>query len=329
MTDNLAPDLLARYLSGEASDAERRVVERWAEQPGPAQELARLRAAWTSAPKAADWDADRAWARVSTRLDAAPVAESRAATLRFKPRSPILAVAAAALLVLGAAWLWSVTRPGLELREEVHATAVGEQRSLTLADGSRIVLAPRSTLRVAADFGSSHRRVDLEGEAWFEVTHDASRPFLVYAAGTITEDLGTEFLVRQLDDGAGVEVALRSGSASLRREGDSAGEAVVLEPDDIAVLVAGATRATVQREAGVEHHLAWREGRLEFRDATAASVAVALGRWYPVIVVLDPAVSSRRFTGALRLDALDDALEVFSTALGAGLLRQGDTVVVR
>jgi transmembrane sensor len=326
MTSNpMTSELLARYLGGEATPAERAAVEAWAAVPANAQELERLQAVWRSCQGSENWDPAAAWRREAGQQAQPPEAGRR---LAFKPRSPILAMAAALLLPVGTAWLWRLARPGIG-SPAISITQAGEQRTVDLPDGSRVVLAPTSELRVAGDYGRRARRVELMGEAWFEVEHDAARPFLVSAAGTITEDLGTEFLVRELADGRGVEVVLQSGSASLRWEGQDAGEAVVLVPSDLARLADGDLRASVQSGAPVDALLGWRDGRLAFAEAPAAEVARQLMRWFPVVVDLDSTLAPRRFTGTLQLGALDLALEVWTTALGAQHTRRADTVFVR
>jgi len=326
MADRLPPDLLARHLAGEATDAERAAVEAWAVTPERRRELDQLKAAWRPARAEASWDVDRAWRRVAGRLDEKPTVVYRNP---FMPRSPILAMAAAVLLLVGAAWLWSQFRPGTAA-PAIYATHAGERRAVDLADGTRIVLAPGSELQVAGDYGREIRRVDLRGEAWFEVKHDAERPFLVHAAGTITEDLGTEFLVQELPGGAGVRVALVSGSASLRHEGEPADAGVTLSANEIGLLAPGQATARVERDASLGALVAWPQGRLEFEDARLAEVAAAITRWYGIPVVLaDGSLAERRFTGTLRLGALDDALEVLRLSLGVQADRRADTLVVR
>jgi transmembrane sensor len=324
MTQSPADELLARYLAGEATADERRAVEAWgASAPAHRAELDRLRAAWTPAPRpVGSWDVDQAWARVARRLDdpaAAPLV----------PRRRALAMAAAVVLALGAALVWRTVREAAPAARVV-ATAAGELRSFDLPDGTRITLAPGSRLQVAGDYGRGLRRVDLEGEAWFEVTHDAARPFQVHAAGTVTEDLGTEFAVRALPDGSPVRVAVVSGSASLRRADRPAAEAVTLLPRDVALLPPDATVATVERGVAVAPLVAWRDGRLEFDGQTLDTVARDLSRWYGLEFRLaDPALAARRLTATVHLDRLEDALDVLRLSLGVRLERRGDTVLVR
>lgn len=322
----IAPDLLARYLAGQATPAEREEVERWRERPENRRELERLQAIWQPAPADPSWDVDRAWQRVAGRLDREPAVVRRRA---FGVPAPVLALAATILLVIGAAWVWTGRRPEPPA-PVTYATQAGERREVELPDGTRIVLAPGTELSVAGDYGRGSRRVDLQGEAWFEVEHDAARPFLVHAAGTITEDIGTEFLVQVLPADSGVRVALVSGSASLRRVGEPAGAAVVLAPDDIGLFAPGDATARVERGASLDALVAWHEGRLEFEDARLVEVATAITRWYGIPVLLaDGALAERRFTGTLRLDALDGALEVLRLSLGVQTERRADTLVVR
>lgn len=325
MADPVSTHLLARYLSGEATDAERAEVEAWARVEANGRELERLKAIWHPAPDP-QWNVEDAWQRVSARLDAP------AEVAAVFPRRGLgwdVALAAAVVLALGAGAVWRAMRVTAPPATVVVATTVGERRTVDLADGSQVILAPGSQLTIPVGYGDATRRVDLRGEAWFTVIHDADRPFLVHAAGTITEDLGTEFLVQELPGGAGVRVALVSGSASLRSEHGPAA-AVTLFPNDIGTLDAGAPAVQVERGASLDALVAWPAGRLEFEDAPLGDVAAALARWYGMPVVLaDSALASRRFTGTLRLDSLDDALEVLRLSLGVQVARQADTLVVR
>jgi ferric-dicitrate binding protein FerR (iron transport regulator) len=326
MTDSPSPGLLARYLSGEASDAERAEVEAWASVPANRREVERLRALWRPG-EPGPWNVDAAWQKVSARLDSPPAAEV-AAPPAWNGR--LLAIAAAAILLFGAALVWRATLPDTPAQVLVVTTGLGERRNVDLPDGTKVLLAPTSELRVAEDYGTTTRRVELDGEAWFVVEHDATRPFLVHAAGTITEDLGTEFLVQELANGAGVQVTLVTGLASLRPEGAATDAATTLAPNDIGLLAPGESVARVVRGTNIGALISWAAGRLEFEDAPLVEVAAALTRWYGSPVILaDTALANRRFTGTLHLDALADALEVLRLSLGVAIDRRADTLVVR
>ncbi len=111
--------------------------------------------------------------------------------------------------VAAAAALLAVLSPQIALRWQAdHMTAIGEQRTLTLEDGSTVRLAPGSAIGV--DYANGHRHVRLlSGEAYFEVMRDPSRPFEVTAQTAKVTVLGTGFNVRMSEDGA--DVAVRHG----------------------------------------------------------------------------------------------------------------------
>lgn len=325
MTDSISSDLLARYLGGEATPAERAAVERWAGQdPQNAAELRRLASLWEPR-RQGDWDVDRAWARVEGRLDQGQV-------VPLFSRRRQLALAAAVILAVGAAvgatFMSRLVNRDVESAPQVFVTQVGERRELDLPDGTHIVIAPGSSLTVTRDFGKSDRRVELEGEAWFEVRHDAARPFRVHAAGTITEDLGTGFSVRARE-GEAVRVVLVTGSARFGRELNPT-NGVELAPGDVARLARTDPAPVVTRDPDIARLVSWREGRLEFVDALLPDVLAELGRWYAVEFRLeDTALNSRRLTHTFAADDMADALDVLSLSLGARVERAGSVVTLR
>lgn len=308
------PELLARVLSGEATPVERDRVEAWAAAASTNRaELDRLRDTWTTAPP--EWDVDRAWARTAARLGEA---RRQVAVVRLRTRQLQYALAAMLVLSVGAAAAWFALRPGAITlgAPQIVATAPGERRSLELSDGTTVTLAPGTELRVAADYGRTERRVDLVGEAWFDVAHDEDRPFRVHAAGTVTEDIGTAFTVRALPGTGLVRVVLVEGLASFASDAAPAG-AVVLNPNDVGTLRAGDEAATVERVADVSALVSWQQGRLQFEDAPLSAVAADLSHWYGLEFRLaDPGLGTRRLTATLPLDQLDEALEVLSLSLG-------------
>lgn len=169
---------------------------------------------------------------------------------------------------------------------DVYVAAVGEQRSVMLEDGSRMLLNTDTQARV--DFGSKQRLVEVTaGEALFEVAKDASRPFLVRVAGSEVVAVGTVFSVR-FTDGPKKEdaltVTLIEGQVNVRPAAGGEGslappEAVILKPGDRLTLhhdprsVASAVESTLDRP-NMERALAWQRREAAF-DATPLADAVA------------------------------------------------------
>lgn len=139
-----------------------------------------------------------------------------------------LAVAASIIAVAGASWWWvqtgsarqpsvasqPITTPtDVALVEKINTTT--KPQLVTLPDGSSIILHKGSQVKFARQFDSTKRAVYLVGEAYFEVTKDASRPFFVYANELVTKVLGTSFQVRAYADDKDVVVTVRSGRVAV------------------------------------------------------------------------------------------------------------------
>ena len=201
------------------------------------------------------------------------------------------------------------------------ATAVGARDSLTLRDGTRIVLAPGSRLTVAAGYGTHEREVTLEGEGWFSVRHDAARPFAVRVRGAVVRDIGTEFTVRSsAGAGAPVRVAVHEGSVALATQGS--GDSLVLRAGDRGVVRADG-RLDAERGVVTPDDASWRSGRLVYRDASLADVQADLARWYGVELRIDETLRTRRLTATFAGDPVERVLSVIGLAVGGDVTRDG------
>lgn len=238
--------------------------------------------------------------------------------------------AAAVLVILAGLWFWQGARfaaPDGAAIARTHVTGVGERDSVRLADGSLAILAPDTELRVPASYGGSDRTLELRGEAWFEVVHDDARPFAIRAGAAVVQDLGTAFSVRS--DGAEVRVVVTEGSVMLRGATMEEMTGVVLRAGDVGIM-SGDGQATAHEGSADEEDLAWRSGRLVFRDAPLARVREDLRRWYGVeLRIADPALEGRHLTASFENETVERVLQVIGLALGADVERRGDTAVVR
>jgi transmembrane sensor len=202
---------------------------------------------------------------------------------------------------------------------ETFATANRERAELRLSDGTRVRLAPASRVQVAADYGERQRVVYLEGQGYFEVKHDASRPFTVYAGTTVARDLGTDFAVRSYAEDRAVQVVVRNGAVAMSGVGR-------LGAGDVGRLAVDGT-ASVTRGVAVESLLGWLDGRLVFRDAPLKTVLEELRRWHDADVRLaDPALGSLPFTGVLTEASFRTSINLVAATLGLRV-RRGDNRV--
>jgi transmembrane sensor len=205
------------------------------------------------------------------------------------------------------------------------ASAVGKRDSVRLADGSRVILGPASQLVVPAAFGQRGREVELHGEAYFDVVHDTTRPFIVRAGDATIRDVGTSFAVRS-DSGTRVQVVVTAGLVALR---GTAGSAAILRAGDVGT-IQPTGRVLVRHDASTAPYLAWMRDSLVFREASLAEVSGDLRRWYGVeLRVEDSTLASRHLTMTFSGDPLERVLRVIGLGLGAEIQRHGDTAVVR
>jgi transmembrane sensor len=325
---------LARYLSGESGPAEADAIRRWIEEdPERRRSLEELKAAWSAAAEqSGGWDLDAMWSRIAAQMARPParsalqVEPQRDVAHRLEgPGSPLLrwgAIAATLVLVSGAA-IWQLRhQPPAPMREVV--TARGQRAELRFGDGSRVLLGVASRLRFPATFGRS-RDVELEGEAYFDVQHDAARPFRVHAAGTITEDLGTQFVIRSYPTDTAVRVVVASGKVAVRRQ-DLPAEGLDLVRGELA-LVGSTGIPKVTQNVDVDAYLEWTSGRLEFHGAPLGDVVRELERWYAIEIVLsDSSIISVPFTGSFKNQSADEVLDAVARSLDLAYRRQGDTV---
>lgn len=192
----------------------------------------------------------------------------------------------------------------LRLRADV-VTGIGERRALTLADGSRMVLGPQS----AVAFSKQGRGVTLvSGQAWFEVEHDAARPFVVEAGAVRATDLGTAFEVRRRR--GSVDIAVAHGLVGV----SGLGVDQTLAPGDRIEVAPGAVR---KERRALDAIAPWRDGYLLVEDASVAEVVAELRRYQPgVVMVTDKALGERRVTGLYAVDQPEAALRALVAPSG-------------
>ena len=228
-------------------------------------------------------------------------------------------IAAATVLAVAGGlygYLGSRTRAARE-----YATAPGQRAEISLRDGSRALLSVDTRLRVLADYGLRDRVVELDGEAYFVVRHDARRPMSVRTRHGIAEDLGTEFSVRAYRHEADVEVTVRTGSVAMRRLHDRGPPVLTLRPGEHGVLGARG-EASVTSDVPLEKYLAWTTGRLVFDDTPLATVIPELERWYDLKIQLDDSsLGSERITVVFTTESPEEALSAVARVLDLRVIR--------
>lgn len=227
--------------------------------------------------------------------------------------------------------------PAIPAPEPVYiATPVGETRDVALEDGTKVKLNTDSRVEVA--FGKERRNVYLEkGEVFFDVAHDAARPFTVYAGDRSVTAVGTAFSVRWTDEALIVtvsegkvaydEAAVRRTAAPPQGQGRAipASTSPGLPPRTMLgpgqrLAVSSLNQSEIVEllpEKTLSRELAWRSGFLDFQDAPLRQVVSEMQRYTDQeIVIADPELADMRFGGVFRIGQTDAFFEALELSFG-------------
>ena len=346
MTNNLSEPIptdperweaLARYLAGESTAEEAAAMRAWlAEDPARARLAESLAATIdrVAFQTPAGLDVEAALQRVKQRHTEADVVPMERAARREPVRAAwtttAFRIAAAVVVLLGGGLLWQMSQTDREVpgAGQTFATIVGQTDTISLGDGTRVILAPASQLTVAVDYGENDRLVRLEGEALFDVPHNDAKPFTVLAGLATIRDLGTTFTVRN-DDKQQVQVLVTQGSVLLRAVSPSPDTGVVLRAGERGLLTHDG-KTSIQRGVIPDAQLAWTRGALVFENAPLSLVKRDLKRWYGIELQLaDSALAQQTITATFDREPVEQVLNVIAMTLGLKIDRSGDTAVIR
>lgn len=231
-------------------------------------------------------------------------------------------------LIAGGVIAWIVgahTTPQSPTITRNYATATGQQAVVSLDDGTRVTLAPRTTLRLI-DFGARARTVLLDGQAYFEVSRQSSVPFVVRAGTVRTRVLGTTFGVRHYTDDPTVRVVVKDGKVVV-----NAGVTPLRDVVVTAGYVGDATDSTVrvQTVERMDTELGWINDELVFNDKPVSEVLNTLTRWYGYgFRTGDPTLLQRHVTIGVSTRSSTKALATLRRVLNVNLAASGDTITL-
>jgi transmembrane sensor len=326
--------LIARYLARQTSSDENEWLATWvAESPDHERTFEQLKTVWqASQTPTAPTETVAALGRLKARLALPiPASELVAPTAppvrRWRMRLVRPAELAAILLLLvsalGGAYFY--TRPAPVVAYRVYRTPAGRPQRLHLADGSVVILAPQSQLRYPAQFASASREVYLEGEAFFEVSKDPTRPFRVHSGAWVTQVLGTKFNVSAVPGASQLAVSLVEGKVQVTDKQDK----YLLTPGQ--QLRAERSTGRIYRQAFDRGQvLAWRSNKLIFKNEKLADAATQLERRYGVkLVFADAATAEVRLWATFDNEPLPRVLDALRLAGGLSYHREGQVIYLR
>jgi transmembrane sensor len=237
------------------------------------------------------------------------------------------AASAVAAIVAAVVYLTHAPEQGVYEREQ-FVTAVGARQGVTLADGSRVMLNSRTRASVAISRNERKFWLD-EGEAFFEIQHDASRPFVLMAGNDRITVLGTKFVVRRSGDLTRVTVVegrVKFEPDAATRPAGSPDNASVLTPNHSAISNAGSVLVGEKTAQETERELSWRAGRLEFVDRPLADIAAEFNRYNRRQLVVDDTAAGLLLSGRFDMYNVDGFVRSVQTGFGVVARTEGEQI---
>ena len=195
-----------------------------------------------------------------------------------------------------------------------------------LSDGTVVYLNSASSLRYPVSFGGDRREVTLTGEGYFDVKHDAGRPFIVKAGEAEIRVLGTSFGIRAYEDENEVLATLVEGFVNVRQDNSE----VFLKPSQQAVCRPGSAHIEVQT-VNVDYYVGWKSGRFIFNDMRLEDIINRIQKWYDFEVFFENA-DMKNIPFSVNIIKYEDYAKFFKALERTESVRfeiKGRTVVVK
>jgi len=292
--------------------------------------------------QAEDEFSENIWKKIDAKLDLTPTCEREVVPLNVqtvtknhkkKPGSNKLtfwSLAASILLLITSVYVLF----GENILEMQNAETVrtiqklnprGQKSTIMLPDGSSVILNSESTLTYTSEYYLEERRVKLKGEAFFEVTEDPEKPFVVETPELITTALGTSFNINAYP---GSEEAVTLVTGSVKIETQASGRHTILTPGEM--LAVNDSGKIKKIKTSSFDHIGWKDGVIVFQDTPLKEAITELEKWYGVDIVLKnyPEDNDMSFTGSFRNDNLSNVLKSLSYTMPFDFKIEGKKVVV-
>lgn len=227
-----------------------------------------------------------------------------------------------------------------------YVNEAGQRQQILLPDGSRVTLNAASNMRLGEHFQEGKRDIYLEGEAYFDVTPDAARPFTVYMKDASIRVLGTSFNARSYTGEDYTETVLIKGSVEITLKKEN--KTIRLQPSQKLLYKAASPDSVVQMATSVQDkkylavtpltidpkdssvaEVAWMDNKLVFFDEPLDQLARRLERWYGIkIRIENQDMKQLRFSGTFEKEDLPKVLQVLQLTMPFHYRKESDSVIV-
>lgn len=322
-------ELISKILAGEANAHEH---ELFSELKGTDTTFAGLfeeaRHDWdmfSNYTPVSDRQVDQAWMKQMQRIDQFE-SDKKMAVVRDLKITPVLRYAATIAI------LFALSFVGLKIYNYFESRSTSQiitryyenKEEISLSDGTLITLNKGSRMTYPKRFGDSKRIITLQGEAFFEVMHDSERPFIINTSNAEIRVLGTSFNVACDNEKSMVEVFVESGKVQVNPVHNQK-DPLILEPGFIGIVSDQQTAKSLNEN---ENYLAWKTGKMIFKETPLSEVIKTLNKMYDVSISLNGNIESCKFTSTFSEQELDLVLDVICTSFNLKMKKDNNEIVL-
>jgi transmembrane sensor len=306
-------ELFERYQSGAASPEERELVDDWFSGFDDQQEL-----------KLNNEKKSLLFSRMDKKM--AVVLQKRNHYTWLKVAATLIGVISIGLTI----YRFSAADKSLNITYQTIRVPNGVKQQLQLPDSSIVYLNSGSSITIPSNFGEKKRFITLTGEAFFEVKHNARKPFTISTSKLQITDIGTSFNVKAYPEEKLVKVAVKTGEVKVEKHNPNG------KPEVFARAMVHNQQLTYE-EAGNSHKIsniksesiaAWHNNRLRFDNASFPEIAAQLKRWYNVDIKLNDFEKSKRYTVSFGNEPINNVLTVLAKLSGATYQISDKTILI-
>lgn len=332
-------DLAERHLNGTLDHSERSELDLWLaaseENRAEFSEIIEVLGFAGSFVAEVEPQTDAEWMALTSRIAVPQIEESRpqpvaasSPLLRppFYARRRVWAVAAAVALLVAVGGYFALggSNAGQVGKGQHFAAADGQRKAIKLTDGTVVTLQGGSTLDAAADFGQQDRKLELRGEAYFDVARDEARPLSVRMGQVQARVLGTEFNLRTEKSSTAVQLSVTEGKVEFSAEN---GAKEILVAGDVAHFDPQSGKI-VREQTVAQDEAAWVHDALIFNDKPFVDAAGQIERHYGITLKFPESLNAARLTAKFEGKPLADVLAVLEAIYGVHASQSGTVVTL-
>ncbi|WP_335965409.1 FecR family protein [Galbibacter sp. PAP.153] len=250
--------------------------------------------------------------------------QKRARNLKLqKQRKVFLKIVAALLFIIGCGTVYKLLN-----KQEFYTetTALGEKKTISLPDGSVVSLNSATVLSYSSGFNEKNREVTLSGEAYFEVTHNKEKPFIVHTKHLNTKVLGTSFNINAYNGNHNAKVSVTTGKVNVYNTG--AVNELLIKNEQLSYNIPNQKYKKEHRNSA--NDIAWKDNVILLDDIDLETASKILEKWFNVSIAIEgEGLKSKRIFGKYKNPILDDVLESLEFSIGIKALSTNNQIIIK